>query len=152
MGQHQIDRRQFLAVASATLAAPLLVSCASTRRRLPPSEQTTIGMIGTAYRPYSGDPDSFRSTEDGVSEFLRDAGRTLPSAGLSMDRLSCHRFLANFWRLLLHVAAYNLLNAFRDSDEIPASLRHAQPHTPLLTTGVFGQILMPEARWPDPSD
>ena len=49
--------------------------------------------------------------------------------GLSMDRLSCHRFLANFWRLLLHVAAYNLLNAFRDSDEIPASLRHAQPQT-----------------------
>lgn len=33
--------------------------------------------------------------------------------GLSMDRLSCHRFVANFWRLLLHVAAYNLLNAFR---------------------------------------
>lgn len=49
--------------------------------------------------------------------------------GLSMDRLSCHRFAANFWRLLLHVAAYNLLNAFRDADEIPETLRRAQPQT-----------------------
>lgn len=49
--------------------------------------------------------------------------------GLSMDRLSCHRFKANFWRLLLHVAAYNLLNAFRDSPETPAELRRAQPQT-----------------------
>ncbi len=28
--------------------------------------------------------------------------------GLSMDRLSCHRFMANFFRLLLHTAAMNL--------------------------------------------
>jgi hypothetical protein len=47
--------------------------------------------------------------------------------GLSMDRLSCHRFMANFWRLLLHVHAYNLLNALRDSDEVPTELQHAQP-------------------------
>ena len=39
--------------------------------------------------------------------------------GLHMDRMSCHRFMANFWRLLLHTAAYNLLNAVRD----PASAR-----------------------------
>ena len=37
--------------------------------------------------------------------------------GLSMGCLSGHRFKAKFWRLLLHVAAYNLLNAFRDSPE-----------------------------------
>lgn len=49
--------------------------------------------------------------------------------GLSMDRLSYHRFKANFWHLLLHVAACNLLNAFRDSPETPAELRHAQPQT-----------------------
>lgn len=47
--------------------------------------------------------------------------------GLSMDRLSCHRFMANFWRLLLHVAAYNLLNAFRDSQQLPHELQRAQP-------------------------
>ncbi len=49
--------------------------------------------------------------------------------GLHADRLSCHRFVANFWRLLLHTAAYNLLNALRDDDEIPARLRTAQPAT-----------------------
>ncbi len=27
--------------------------------------------------------------------------------GLHMDRLSCHRFMANFFRLLLHTAAFN---------------------------------------------
>lgn len=47
--------------------------------------------------------------------------------GLSMDRLSCHRFMANFWRLLLHVHAYNLLNALRDGADIPGELRTAQP-------------------------
>ncbi len=35
--------------------------------------------------------------------------------------------MANFWRVLLHVHAYNLLNALRDSDDIPVELRHAQP-------------------------
>jgi hypothetical protein len=49
--------------------------------------------------------------------------------GLHMDRLSCHRFMANFWRLLLHTAAYNLLNAVRDHGEIPEELRRAQPAT-----------------------
>lgn len=49
--------------------------------------------------------------------------------GLSMDRLSCHRFMANFWRLLLHTHAYNLLNALRDSEAVPSELQHAQPQT-----------------------
>ena len=49
--------------------------------------------------------------------------------GLHMDRLSCHRFMANFWRLLLHTAAYNLLNAIRDHEEVPEELRRAQPAT-----------------------
>ena len=49
--------------------------------------------------------------------------------GLAADRLSCHRFMANFWRLLLHVHAYNLLNALRDSDDVPPELRTAQPAT-----------------------
>ncbi len=47
--------------------------------------------------------------------------------GLHAGRLSCHRFVANFWRLLLHAAAYNLLNALRDHDEVPHPLRGAQP-------------------------
>src|SRR5262249_55696674 len=47
--------------------------------------------------------------------------------GLAMDRLSCHRFVANFFRLLLHVAAYTLSNAFRDHESFPPELRVAQP-------------------------
>jgi len=49
--------------------------------------------------------------------------------GLAMDRLSCHRFLANFFRLLLHTAAFNLLNAARDHEELPEVLRVGQPCT-----------------------
>lgn len=49
--------------------------------------------------------------------------------GLAMDRLSCHRFMANFFRLLLHTAALNLLNASRDSEDLPHVLRVGQPCT-----------------------
>jgi hypothetical protein len=49
--------------------------------------------------------------------------------GLSMDRLSCHRFMANFFRLLLHAAAFNLLNAMRDDPALPEALRAGQPCT-----------------------
>jgi hypothetical protein len=49
--------------------------------------------------------------------------------GLHTDRLSCHRFMANFFRLLLHTAAMNLLNAMRDDPEIPQVLRVGQPCT-----------------------
>jgi len=49
--------------------------------------------------------------------------------GLHMDRLSCHRFMANFFRLLLHTAAYNFLNAVRDDPRLPDVLRVGQPCT-----------------------
>jgi hypothetical protein len=49
--------------------------------------------------------------------------------GLHTDRLSCHRFMANFFRLLLHTAAFNLLNAARDSQDLPEVLRVGQPCT-----------------------
>lgn len=49
--------------------------------------------------------------------------------GLSADRLSCHRFMANFWRLLLHTAAFNLINAVRDHQPMPKVLRTGQPCT-----------------------
>lgn len=35
--------------------------------------------------------------------------------GLNADRLSCHRFEANFFRLLLHVVAYRLMHALREA-------------------------------------
>lgn len=49
--------------------------------------------------------------------------------GLHMDRLSCHRFMANFFRLLLHTAAFNLLNAMRDDPVLPELLIAGQPCT-----------------------
>jgi hypothetical protein len=49
--------------------------------------------------------------------------------GLHMDRLSCHRFMANFFRLILHVAAMNLLGALRQSKQLPQELQVGQPCT-----------------------
>ena len=49
--------------------------------------------------------------------------------GLAAGRLSCHRFKANFMRLLLHTLAFNLLNALRDHRAVPAELRTARPET-----------------------
>jgi hypothetical protein len=49
--------------------------------------------------------------------------------GLCADRLSCHRFMANFFRLLLHTAAFNLLNALRDQPNLPPILKAGQPCT-----------------------
>ena len=47
--------------------------------------------------------------------------------GFRADRLSCHRFLANAFRLLLHAAAYNLVNLFRL--QLPQPWRSAQIET-----------------------
>jgi hypothetical protein len=47
--------------------------------------------------------------------------------GFRADRLSCHRFLANAFRLLLHAAAYNLVNFFRL--HLPQPWRSAQIET-----------------------
>ena len=47
--------------------------------------------------------------------------------GFRANRLSCHRFLANAFRLLLHAAAYNLVNLFRL--QLPQPWRSAQIET-----------------------
>lgn len=49
--------------------------------------------------------------------------------GLAAGRLSCHRFKANFLRLMLHTLAFNLLNALRAHQDVPEELRHARPET-----------------------
>jgi hypothetical protein len=64
-------------------------------------------------------------TQRGESEQRMDELKN----GLHMDRLSCHRFMANFFRLLLHTASFNLLNAVRDCPDLPEQLRVAQPST-----------------------
>jgi hypothetical protein len=80
--------------------------------------------------PDVASPDDGRRTYDdyvqrGESEQRMDELKN----GLHMDRLSCHRFMANFFRLLLHTAAFNLLNAARDGQELPQALRVGQPCT-----------------------
>ena len=64
-------------------------------------------------------------TQRGESEQRMDELKN----GLGADRLSCHRFKANFLRLLLHTAAYNLLNALRGDADLPEVLRKGQPGT-----------------------
>lgn len=80
------------------------------------SEPTTDGQAGQRYDDY---------VQRGESEHRMDELKN----GLHAGRLSCHRFVANFWRLLLHAAAYNLLNALRDHEDMPQELRAAQPQT-----------------------
>ncbi len=80
--------------------------------------------------PHITTPEQAEQTYDdyvqrGESEHRMDELKN----GLSMDRLSCHRFMANFFRLLLHAAAMNLLNAVRDDPALPPVLRAAQPCT-----------------------
>lgn len=49
---------------------------------------------------------------------------------LAADRLSCHRFPANSFRLLLHALAYRLMHALRNtSGEIEPTLRRVQMDT-----------------------
>jgi hypothetical protein len=48
--------------------------------------------------------------------------------GFHADRLSCHRFLANAFRLLLHAFAYNLVNLFR-LRQLPEPWRSMQIET-----------------------
>ena len=48
--------------------------------------------------------------------------------GFCADRLSCHRFLANAFRLLLHALAYHLVNLFR-LRQLPQSWRSTQIET-----------------------
>jgi hypothetical protein len=65
--------------------------------------------------------------------------------GFHVDRLSCHRFLANAFRLVLHGLAYNLVNLFRR--QLPEPLRTLQIGS--LRTRLFkvGAQVVQTARW-----
>lgn len=75
------------------------------------------------------DAEALRLYDDYVQRGVSEQRFDELKNGLHADRLSCHRFVANFWRLLLHTAAFNLLNWLRDDERIPAELRTAQPAT-----------------------
>jgi len=89
--------------------------------------------------PVASDADARQIYDDYVQRGASEQRMDELKNGLHADRLSCHRFLANFWRLLLHTAALNLLNwvrddaaipdELRDGSSIPAELRKARPQT-----------------------
>jgi hypothetical protein len=54
--------------------------------------------------------------------------------GLSIDRTSDHRFMANFFRLYLHAAAFNLLARFRQAMALPPLFVPAEPAHAAATT------------------
>lgn len=58
--------------------------------------------------------------ENHIDEFKND---------LHFDRLSCHRFLANAFRLLLHAAAYNLVVLLREAGACVAAVAGARIST-----------------------
>jgi hypothetical protein len=64
--------------------------------------------------------------------------------GFAADRLSCHRFLANAFRLLLHAAAYNLVVLFRH--RLPQCLQSAQIETLRRQLFKLGALVTRSAR------
>src|SRR5262249_30633854 len=63
---------------------------------------------------------------------------------LAMDRLSDHRFVANYFRLYLHAAAMNLLVRLRRflAEPLPASAPHAETDQ---ATSQPGEAALPAA-------
>jgi hypothetical protein len=92
-------------------------------------EGTNQRFVVTNRSGVTSSEDAMREYDDyiqrGESEHRMDELKN----GLHMDRLSCHRFMANFFRLLIHVAAINLLNALRQSPLVPQVLQVGQPCT-----------------------
>jgi hypothetical protein len=64
--------------------------------------------------------------------------------GFAADRLSCHRFRANAFRLLLHSFAYNLVNLFRL--QLPLSMRSTQIETLRMRLFKIGARIRATAR------
>jgi Transposase DDE domain group 1 len=64
--------------------------------------------------------------------------------GFAADRLSCHRFLANAFRLLLHASAYNLVVLFRH--RLPERLCHAQIETLRVRLFKLGALITRSVR------
>ena len=70
-----------------------------------------------------------RGTAEQISTFYQGRGECENRIeelknGFAADRLSCQRFVANAFRLLLHASAYNLVVLFRH--RLPPALRHTQ--------------------------
>jgi hypothetical protein len=105
--------------ASRTVIAKAECHDGGTNQRFVVTNRTAVSSPQDGQREY----DDY--VQRGESEHRMDELKN----GLHMDRLSCHRFMANFFRLLLHVAAMNLLGALRQSEQLPQELQVGQPCT-----------------------
>ncbi len=65
--------------------------------------------------------------------------------GFRADRLSCHRFLANAFRLLLHGLAYNLVNWFRLELPQPWRSARSKPYAPGCSKSALASARPPVA-------
>lgn len=92
-------------------------------------EGTNLRLVVTNRPGVAAAADGQREYDDYIQRGESEQRMDELKNGLSMDRLSCHRFVANFFRLLLHTAAMNLLSAQRDNPELPEVLRKGQPCT-----------------------
>jgi hypothetical protein len=90
---------------------------------------TNLRFVVTNLPAVTSSDDAQRVYDDYVQRGESEQRMDELKNGLHMDRLSCHRFMANFFRLLLHTAAFNLLNAVRDDPAVPQVLRAGQPCT-----------------------
>jgi hypothetical protein len=91
-------------------------------------EGTNLRFVITSL-PCAGDEQARAIYDDYVQRGACEHRMDELKNGLDADRLSCHRFMANFLRLILHAAAFNLLNAMRDHPMLPTVLRDGQPCT-----------------------
>jgi len=90
---------------------------------------TNLRFVVTNRAGVAGPADGQREYDDYIQRGESEQRMDELKNGLCMDRLSCHRFMANFFRLILHTAAYNLLNGLRDHPDLPEVLRAGQPCT-----------------------
>ena len=101
---------------------PGFISGARATKPNTPNLEPTCGSLVTNLKGRSRSVFAFYNDrgecENRVEEF---------KSGFAADRLSCHRFRANAFRLLLHSFAYNLVNLFRL--QFPSSMRSAQIET-----------------------
>jgi hypothetical protein len=92
------------------------------------SEGTNLRFVVTNL-PVKNDQHAEKIYDDYVQRGTSEQRMDELKNGLAAGRLSCHRFMANFLRLLMHTLAFNLLNALRDHTGVPEELRTARPDT-----------------------
>ena len=98
-------------------------------------------MLPLAFTHHTGRSDALEELYGWYVQRAEAEGRMKDfKVALSAHRLGCHRFFANQFRLLLHAAAYWLLDALR-TRLIEAGVRRMQLHTlRLLLIKIGGRV------------